>query len=377
MHRMRAIFKKEIKQLYRDKRMLFVIFFFPVLMLVMFGYAVNFDVTNIHLAVYDLDKSTVSREFINSLSATSYFSIEKIIERDSEIKETLDKKDAQAVLVIPSGFSKILIAAKEPAKLQFLTDGVDGNTAMIIQNYVNAASLRFNQKIQAEVLADKGMKPFVPLNLNTTFWFNPDLETTSFLIPGLIAIILIVTSVVTVSLSIVREKERGTIEQINVSSIKTIELLLGKSFPYLMIAFFNAIFILIAGYILFGVEVKGSFLLLFISTIIFLFACTSMGIMISSISDSQQISFSLATFASLLPSLILSGFVFPIESMPYIIRVLTNITPTKFFISTLRAIILKGVGLQVFYMDLVYLLIFAFLMLLLASVINKRNLQTV
>ncbi|MCB0742282.1 MAG: ABC transporter permease, partial [Ignavibacteriae bacterium] len=202
---------------------------------------------------------------------------------------------------------------------------------------------------------------------------NKDLKTTRFLLPGLIAMILVITAVISVSLTLVREKERGTIEQINVSPIKTIELLLGKTFPYILLALLNAIFILIVGYFLFDVEVKGSYLLLTITTLIFLFTSTSIGIFISTISDSQQIAFTLATFASLLPSVILSGFIFPIESMPTLIQLLTNITPAKFFIKILRAIILRGVGLNAIWDQIIYLFVFAFLMLFLANIIFTKK----
>ena len=373
--RIKAIAKKEVKQFLRDKRMMFVIFFFPVFLLVTFGYAVNFDVQNVRLAVYDEERSDVSREFINSLISSSYFTLSKTIDDNREIKVTLDEKDAQVVLVIPKDFSSTFYSAKETAKVQFLIDGVDGNTASIIQNYVNAATHSFNFKYQKEVLADYGQNIVVPIDLHPVFWFNPDLQTTKFLIPGLIGLILIVTAVISVSLTLVREKEKGTMEQLNVSSIKTIELLLGKSLPYLIISLINAALILIAGYFLFDVVVKGSYLLLFITTLIFLFSCTSMGIFISVVSDSQQVAFTMAAFASLLPSVILSGFIFPIDSMPFIVQIITNVTPTKFFIIALRAIVLKGVGLQAFWLQLVYLFLFSFVMLGLATVSNQKKLQ--
>ncbi len=376
MRRIIAITKKEIKQLFRDKRMLFVIFFFPVLLLGVFGYAVNFDVQNVQLAVYDKENSDLSRDFVRSISSSTYFTITTTISKDSEIKETLDRKEAQVVLVIPKDFSEKIYYPKEHAKVQFLIDGVDGNTATIIQNYVTSATYSFTRKLQEEKLAEIGMKPGSPIELKSVFWFNPNLETTMFLIPGLIALILIVTAVITVSLTLVREKENGTIEQINVSSLTTLELLIGKSIPYIAIALINAIFILIAGYFLFDVIVKGSLSLLFLSTLIFLMASTSLGIFISVVSESQQVAFSLATFASLLPSVILSGFIFPIDSMPWIIQVLTNLTPTKFFIISLRAIILKGVGLQAFWPQLVYLLLFTFVMMALSTVINIKKIKS-
>jgi len=373
--RIYAIAKKEVKQLFRDRRMMFVIFFFPVFLLGIFGYAVNFDVHNIRLAVLDNERSQLSRDFIASVSSSSYFDIVNYLSDNREIDETLNRRKAQAVLVIPADFSSSIFRARENAKIQFIIDGVDGNTATIIKNYALAATANFNQKIQSEFLPRFGINFSQPAEMYPLFWFNPELQTTKFLLPGLIALILVVTSVVTVSLSLVREKEKGTIEQINVSSIKTIELLLGKSFPYLIMAFINTILILAAGYLLFDISVKGNYFYLFVSIAVFLFACTSVGIFISAISQSQQFAFTAATFFSLLPSLILSGFIFPIESMPAIIQVLTNITPTKFFIISLRAIMLRGASLDAFYVQWFYLILYSLISLLLASLAEKSNLK--
>jgi ABC-2 type transport system permease protein len=277
------------------------------------------------------------------------------------------------VLVIPKGFSKDIYANKENAKLQFLLDGVDGNTATIIQNYSILAVQAFNSKLLDEASARNGIKAVIPIDVQPRYWFNPNLETTIYLIPGLIALILIVTVVITVSLSLVREKERGTIEQINVSSITEIELIIGKLIPYVVISFFISGMILFAGFVLFGVVVKGSYLLLFFTILLFLVASTAIGIFISVISDSQQVAFSIATFVSMLPATILSGFIFPIESMPVIIQIATNLTPAKFFIVALRDIIIKGVGLSVFWEQWLYMLIFAFMFLAAATIINKKK----
>ena len=367
-----AIIKKEVRQLKRDTRLLAVIFSFPVLLLIMFGYAVNFDVKHIKLAIYDQDRSKLSRDFLNSLSNSEYFSITGYINNYGDINNYLDQKTAQCVVVIPNDFSK-KINSNQKTSIQYLIDGVDANTASIIQNYMFAATGMFNQKVNSEILARKGMKEFIPLSLETQFWFNPDLKTTRFLIPGLIAMILIITAVITVALSFVREKEKGTMEQLNVSSLKTLELILGKTLPFVVIALVNAGLIMLAGYIFFGVEMKGSYLLLFFTTLIFLTASTSLGIFISVVSDSQQVAFTAATFVSLLPSLILSGFVFPIDSMPWIIQIITNITPAKFFINILRAIILRGVGISAFWDQIIYLLIFTTIFIVLSSVIGKRK----
>jgi ABC-2 type transport system permease protein len=369
-----AVIKKEVRQLKRDHRMLFVIFSFPVLLLVMFGYAVNFDVKNIKLAVYDQDKSDLSRKIITSLKSSEYFVIADYLNGYNEVDEYLDEKRAQVIIVIPDNFSQKLYSGQD-VTIQYLIDGVDGNTASIIQNYVNSATFSFSNQFSQEILALNGLKSYQPLSIEPIFWYNPSLQTTKYLVPGLIAMILIITAVISVSLSLVREKERGTQEQLNVSPLSSLELLIGKVIPYLIIAVINAGLILAASYILFGVEVKGSYIQLFMTTLIFLFTSTTLGIFISVISDSQQVAFTLATFVSLLPSVILSGFVFPIDNMPFIIQIITNITPTKFFLIILRGIMLKGVGVGVFYDQIIYLLIFSTVLLVLGTLINKKKSQ--
>ncbi len=369
----KAVAKKEFKHLLRDYRMLFVLLFFPAFLLGIFGYAVNFDVQHIKIAVFDKDRTDFSRKFINSISSSSYFDLTEFIYNDKRIKELLDKKIIQAVIIIPEDFSEKYFSRKD-TKIQFLIDGVDGNTASIIQMYFNVLTISFGNKISSEINEVKiGMKPYIPIELEQVFWFNRDLKTTRFLLPGLIAMILIITAAVSVSLSLVREKEKGTIEQINVSSINTADLLIGKTLPFVLLAFINSAIILIVGYVLFGVVVKGSFLLLFLCTLIFLVASTSIGILVSVISDSQQIAFSISTMITLLPSMILSGFIFPIDSMPFIIQIITNITPAKFFVNILRAIILRGVGIPAFWDQLIYLILFSVLLLALAVILfNKK-----
>jgi ABC-2 type transport system permease protein len=370
--RIKALAKKEIKQLFRDTRLLMVLLLFPVFLLGIFGYAINFDVKHIKLAVYDNDKSNLSRDFVNSLSHSEYFDIVDYIHSDSQIKKYLDEKVVQCIVVIPEDLSEKYYSNQQ-VKIQYLIDGVNGNTATIIRNYVTVATAFYNQKITNEVLAVSGVKSFIPIDLRPVFWFNPTLQTTMFLLPGLIAMILIITSIISVSLSLVREKERGTIEQVNVSPASSLELLIGKTFPYIIVSLFNAGLILVAGYILFGVEVKGSLLLLFFCSLVFITASTTIGIFISVISDSQQVAFTIGTFFSLLPSMMLSGFVFPIDSMPPLIQIITNITPAKFFIVILRGIMLRGVGIQAFWEQLIYLCLFILVFGGFAVIINRKK----
>ena len=371
-NRIFAIAKKEMRQLKRDTRMLFIVFFFPVVLLAIFGYAINFDVHHIKIAVYDQDRSEYTRDYISGLISSEYFDLVTYIDNDDQIKKMLDEKIVQAVVVFPKDMSRKLLS-KQEVKIQFLVDGVDGTSANVIQNYVNAATYSYSIQLTKEYLAVTGKNLYVPIDLQPRFWFNPDLQSTRFLIPGLMGMILIITAVISISLSIVREKERGTIEQINVSPLSSIEFIIGKTIPYIVISLINATIVLLAGYILFNIVIKGNMLLLLLGTFAFLFAALSLGVFISTIADSQQVAFQAANVTSLLPSLILSGFIFPIESMPIAIQVLTNITPAKFYIVILRAILLRGAGISAFWDQLIYLGIFGLVFIALATLVDKKS----
>jgi len=371
-NRIYAIAKKEVRELKRDKRMLLVLFGFPVFLLIVFGYAVNFDIYHIKTAVYDQDQSTLSRNFVSSLTSSKYFDLEGYVKDESKIQSLLDTRKAMCVIVFPKDFSKQFYS-KQAVKIQILIDGVDANTASQVKGYLTAAVASYSQKIQAEVLAVERQNTYTPVDIHPAFWFNPELNSTVFLIPGLIVMILIITAVISISLSVVREKERGTIEHINVSPLSTLEMLIGKIIPYAIISLSIAAFILFAGFILFGTTVKGSFLLLFISTLIFLFASLMLGIIVSSVANNQQVAYQLAALTTLLPSTLLSGFIFPIESMPVFLQWITNLTPAKFFLVILRDIMLKGVGISAFWDQLVYLIIFALVLLSLSILIIKRQ----
>ncbi|MDP2303153.1 MAG: ABC transporter permease [Ignavibacteria bacterium] len=371
-NRIFAIAKKEMRQLKRDMRMLFIVFFFPVVLLAIFGYAINFDVHHIKIAVYDQDRSEYTRDYVSGLISSEYFDLVTYIDNDDQIKKLLDEKIVQVVVVFPKDLSRKLLS-KQEVKIQFLVDGVDGTSANVIQNYVNAATFSYSLQLTKEYLAVTGKQFYVPIDLQPRFWFNPDLQSTRFLIPGLMGMILIITAVISISLSIVREKERGTIEQINVSPLSSIEFILGKTIPYIVISLINATIVLLAGYILFDIVIKGNILLLLFGTFAFLFAALSLGVFISTISDSQQVAFQAANVTSLLPSLILSGFIFPIESMPVAIQILTNITPAKFYIVILRAILLRGAGISAFWDQLIYLGIFGIFFIALATVVDKKS----
>lgn len=358
IYRIYALVKKEFRQIKRDARTLALIFIFPVFLLMLFGYALSLDVKNVKIAIKNNDNSEETRDFIKMLESSSYFKVVGYLQTQQEINSWLDEKLAQCVVVFPANFTDDMRSGKN-VQLQFLVDGVDGNTATVIMNYVTSATRFYNNKITQEYLSRTGIKSFVPIDPQPLFWYNPDLNTTKFLIPGLFCMILITTAVILTSLSIVREKELGSMEQLRVSPLSSIELILGKTIPYTVVALFVAAFTLFISNIAFGLEIKGNYILLFFTTIIFLVAILSLGIFISTISDSQQVAFQIASIATMLPTFILSGFIFPIESMPWPIQILTNITPAKFYIIILRAIILKGVGIEAFWKQIISLLIFS------------------
>lgn len=372
MNKIFSISLKEFRQIGRDRRSLMIIFALPVFLLTLFGYAITLDVNTITLGIYDRDKSETSRDFISTLSGSSYFKVTEYVNNESEINPLLDLGKAKCVIVIPEHFSSDL-ARNRNVSIQYLVDGVDANTATIVLSYVSAATATFSRNISSEVLSRKGIKQFQPLNLQPQFWYNKDLSTTKFFIPGLIAMILIIISVILTSISLVREKELGTIEQIIVSPVTSFQLIIGKILPYLVISVLIAASILIMGYFLFGVEVKGSYLLLFAGTICYLLCTLSMGIFISTVADSQQVAFQISQLASQLPTVILSGFIFPVESMPLPIQILSYITPAKYYIVILRDILLKGAGFEVFKEQILYLLIFATVLITVSTIRIKRS----
>ncbi|MBS1514191.1 MAG: ABC transporter permease [Bacteroidetes bacterium] len=374
--RIYAIVKKEFRQILRDNRSLILIFFYPVFMLILFGYALNYDVTHIKIGIYDLEKSELSREFIKTFNSSEYFDIVKYVTSPEEADRSLNDKTVQCVVTIPVDFSKKFYS-KENASVQFLIDGVNGNTATIIMNYVNSATLGFSEKVSADILAKEGIRITRPLNIAGIFWYNPDLKTTEFLIPGLIATILMVICVTLTAISIVREKEQGTIEQINVSPVSPFELILGKIIPYIFLAILISILVLILGHFLFGLEIKGRIIYLAAGTILYIIAGLSLGIFVSTIADSMQVAFQLSTLISQLPTNILSGFTFPIESMPPFIQIITNLTPAKFFIIILRSVVIKGTGIEAFWQQYIYITIFALFFLTISMIKTARQRRTV
>ncbi|MDD8019529.1 MAG: ABC transporter permease, partial [Bacteroidota bacterium] len=351
------IVKKEFRQIKRDKRVLAILTLVPAFLLLLNGYALNFDVKHIKMAVYDAEKTKVSREFVNSFITSGYFDYEMVVEDYSNAKELIDEGKVKLVLVIPTDFSQEILTGRQ-ATIQVLVDGMDANSASTIIGYSQAVTLQYSQKIILQNMSKIGRQSFIPINYQSKIWYNPELKSAKFLVPGLIAFILAITGVIATSLSIVKEKERNTIEQIDVSPVRTLALIIGKMIPYAVISLVAATLVIVAAYVMFGVEVKGSLILLFLFTTLFIIAALSIGLLVSTISDSQQVAFQIAALVSMLPTLILSGFMFPIRSMPLFLQILSNVTPAKFYLVIMRSIVLKGVGIQAFWEQVIYLCIF-------------------
>ena len=372
LERLLPIIKKEFRHIRRDKRVLAVLTLVPAGLLLLNGYALNFDVDHIRIAVVDMDRSATSREFINSFVTSGYFDYVEELTTSEEAAHMLDDGHARMVLVVPSKFSEQL-KAKQTVPVQILVDGMDANSATTIVGYASAVVLQYSQKIVLNNLAKIGRANYIPISYEGRIWYNPELKSARFLVPGLIAFILAITAVIATSLSIVREKERNTIEQINVSPVHSFDFIIGKLIPYALISLVAAALVLLAAYVLFGVVIKGSVLLLFCATLLFIIAALSLGLLVSTISDSQQVAFQIAAIVSMVPTIILSGFVFPIRSMPWWLQVLSNITPAKFYLVILRSILLKGVGIAAFWEQIVYLMLFASTLLTISTLRFKRT----
>lgn len=370
-HRTVSIMKKEVKQLRRDRRSFGIILFLPVFMLFTFGYALTFDVSHVRLSVYDQDRTPYSRELISKFTNTEYFDFVGQINNQSDINDMLDTRSAVVVLVIPSDFSKKLLRGEKVA-VQLLLDGSNSNEATTIQSYLQLISQSYSSTFQVKYFERNGQKKLQPLDIQPRIFYNPELKSSRYLIPGLIVYIMMITAVISTSVSIVREKERKTMEQLMVSPVKPIELILGKTIPYLILSLILTYFILLMSYLLFDEPVAGNHLMLFLVIFIFLLGGLGLGILISSLVDNQAMAFMAATFISVLPTIILSGFVFPLDSMSLPLQYLSMILPGRYFLSMLRELIIKGSGIESYWKELLGLSFYTILMIQISKMRIKK-----
>ena len=365
----RAMVRKELHQIMRDRRTLLILVFVPALFLLLYGYALNFDIKNIDLAVEDQDGSTASRELISSFTNSGYFTYAGAVHGHADLDWLIDTNTARAALVIPAGYGRDL-ARRVPVRVQVVVNGDNANTASAVVGYAGAIVAEAGAGLLA-VAAGGAARPLVAFEPRV--WYNPQLRSTLFLVPGLIAYIVMITSVVSTSLSIVREKERGTMEQVRMAPLDAGSFVLGKSLPYYLISLASALTILFVAMLLFGLPMRGSWLVLLGTISLYLIGALGLGLLVSSIAETQQVAFQVAVLASFLPTLMLSGFIFPIASMPAVLQGITYIVPARYFLIALRGIVLKGAGLSIIWPQLLSLVAYSSVVLLLASLRLRRQ----
>ena len=360
---LKAVIKKEFRQIGRDSRTLIFLIVMPGFLLVMFGFALNFDVKHVPLAVCDEDGSPASRAFIGNFRHTEYFDIRFEPSDPREIDSLLDNEKVRVAIVIPRGFAVDLAAGRDPG-VQVLIDGANAASASTAAGYISAIVQNDAVRMTTRLLHDQGLQGFaLPLASDVRVWYNPELRSAIFLVPGLMAFILMVILVISTAFSIVREKERGTMEQIMVSPLRPGDLIAGKTVPYVFISLVSSHLVLLLGGVLFGVTIKGNYFLLLLTMTLFLIGGLGQGLLISTITRTQQVAFQLAILSTFLPTFILSGFVFPIRNMPPVVQAITFLVPARYFLVAMRSIIIKGAGLGAFWEQIIGLAIFAAIML--------------
>ena len=370
MRTLAAVARKELVQARRDPLSLGLLLGIPTMMLLLYGYAVNFDVRHIALSVEDRDNSAASRALVEAFVRSQYFD-RKPDRAPGETPEHLfERKRAQAILVIPEEYGRELEAGRA-APVQFLVDGTDATVAETILGYATALARDQSADVQAARWipgSTAGGAAGIPvLKVEPRVWYNPELKSSHFLVPGLIGFILMLTAVLSTALSIAREMERGTMEQIRVAPVATLELLLGKTLPYLVISIVATVLILVAARFQFGVVIRGPLLDLAIATIIYLLGGLGLGLFVSSLARSQAEAFQIGSMFSILPTFLLSGFIFPVKNMPEALQLISNIVPARYYLLILRGIVLKGTGLGPYHLPLLALCLYAASMIALAG----------
>jgi ABC-2 type transport system permease protein len=365
--RLLALARKEALQLRRDSRSLILAFLLPLAMVVFFGYAISWDIKDIRLAVLDQDGSQMSRELLQALQGSGYLSV---VERPATFREAegaLSSGRVLGVLVVPPDFTRRLEAGSQ-AQLQLLLDGSDANTATIALNYTEAIVARHS----AELLS-QGMQVPARMEAEIRIWYNETLESRNMIVPGLMAVIMSIIAAMLTSLTIAREWERGTIEQLAATPVRGIEIVLGKLLPYVAIGLFDVFMVVGVGFYLFGVPFRGSILLLGGLSLLFLVGALGLGMFISTVAGSQLFAMQAAMVATYLPALLLSGFLFDIGGMPWLLQGITFLVPARYFVTVTRGILLKGVGASVLWPQALFMFVFALVGLGLATLRFKKE----
>lgn len=345
--RIKQMLIKEFIQILRDPRMRGVIFLMPVIQVLVFGYAVTTDVRHVRTAVYDLDNTQATRELVDRFARSGFFDVTARTQDDRQAQEVIDRGEVRALLRLNRGFENKLRAGR-PAELQVIVDGTDSNTAGIVLDYSRKITSQFSRDVTATRAGrNPGMLPrTAAVNLETRAWFNENLESRNFYVPGVIAIIVMLITLMLTSMAVVREKEIGTMEQIMVTPITPVEFILGKTLPFAVIGFADVALVTVIGVLWFEVPIRGNLVLLFAGTALYLLTTLGLGLLLSTVSQTQQQAM-MGTFFIYFPAVLLSGFMFPIANMPVVVQWLTYLNPLRYFLVIVRAIFLKGVGAEI------------------------------
>lgn len=355
--RTRAIARKEMLHILRDSRSLFAALLQPLVMLLIFGWALSLDVDRIPTFVYDLDQSPKSGDLVKDFRGSRYFHVVEEVHGYRPIEQAINRRACLLGVVIPDHFAKD-IELKQPAQVQLLIDGSDSNTAAIAQGYAESLVLMYSQRLQAPIQTAAGN---VPANVvaDVRVWYNPDLLSGNFIVPGLIVVIVMIIAANLGSLTIAREWENGTMEQLLSTPARPSEIALGKLSAYFVVGAADMIIALVVGIFVFNVPMKGSLFLLLTASAIFLFGALGLGIMVSAMFRTQLMAYQMGTLLSFLPAFLLSGFIYPIGSMPRVIQAISLIVPARYFMEVSRGIFLKGIGIQLLWFNLLLLIAYA------------------
>ena len=367
-----SLIRKEFLHIFRDPRTLAVMFMMPIVQLVLLGYAATTDVKHLRTAVLDSDRTLESRELVNAYRASAYFDIVSYVRNEAELAHLMDSGQIRGGLLIPAGYGADVAAGKQ-TEVAFVIDGSDPSVA----NTVFAASQSVGQAQSMRIIERTlGFDPddLPGVQVRPRVWYNPEMKSASFMIPGLMGLVLYFLTALFTSMSIVREREQGTIEQLIVTPVRPIELIVGKVVPYVFISFFDVLEVLAIGVFWFGVSINGSLALLLSLSALFLLTSLGIGIFISSVANTQQEAM-LLTFLTMFPSIFLAGFFFPIEAMPGWLQAITYVIPLRYMLVIIRGIILKGVGLQLLRQEVIALVIFGVVIMLLAATRFRKRLE--
>ena len=373
--RILTIARKELRHVRRDPRVLMAIFAMPLIQLLLFSYALSFDIKNINTAVLDYDRTSTSRRFIGSFTNSGYFKVTSYLKNPAAIDKAIDSGAVKVVLTIPPDFGDRL-AAGRTAGAQVLIDGTEPNTAVFARNYAAAISQQFSRNLTLSMLSRRGLGDVAalsPIEVRSRLWYNPSARSVVFILPGLIVVIMMNVAVVQTALAVVREKAQGTIEQLIVSPVKSYELMIGKILPFIVMAMIDMAIVSAIGILGFGVPLRGSLIILLAGSLLFTIAALGLGLLVSVISGTMEAASQLSFFVSMLPAFILSGFIWPIENMPPALQFVSRLFPARYFMEIIRGLFLKGVGLDILWPDFLALAIFAVAMIGLAAVNLKER----